>query len=129
MLESIESDHVDIVHSALPPLALGHSAILEAEFDISEHCAPGKEIEMLKHHTSIESGPVCHFGPDEHLARGWLGETIDDPQERRLAATTVTDQTVKSVLLHGEGNVLERVKILLLGLKDLTNVPDFHIRH
>jgi len=129
MLESIESDHVDIVHSALPLLALGHSAVLEAEFDISEYCAPGKEIEMLKHHTSIKSGPVCHFVPDEHLARGGLGETIYDPQERRLAATTGTDQTGKFALLHSEGNVLEYVNIILPGPKDLTNVPDFHIMH
>ena len=60
--------HLDRVQRLGAAFIGGHSAYLEAEFDIVEYRQPGKERRFLEHHQTVARGAFDEFGVDEHLA-------------------------------------------------------------
>src|SRR5213078_1618514 len=81
---------------------------LDCQMHIPEAREPWQQRMILEYDTPIRTGSSdLAPGAQEH-ARGWLQQTGDEIQQRRLAAAGMTDQRDEFALLHRQVDVAQR---------------------
>jgi hypothetical protein len=65
----------------------------EAECYVFDRRSPGKQIEALKHHGAAMTRSLAFGTVDQNRSRIWIDQSVDDAQERRLAATAGPDNS------------------------------------
>src|ERR1041384_5117146 len=69
-LEAVEADELEVLARDRLALLARDALDLEAEFDVGEHRAPGKEAELLENHAAVAPRRVNGFALGEDLAAG-----------------------------------------------------------
>ena len=112
LLEAAQSDRGNERARALVARGLGHAAHLQAEGDIVDDAAPGKQVEVLPHHHRVgaERMPdiVALRVLDPDRAAGRAFEPGDDLDQRALAAPARPEQAGDAPRAEAMGEVIER---------------------
>src|SRR5262249_32292272 len=91
MLEAAESDQVNQPIGTRAGLRLSRALDLQAEDDIVEHGSPWEKRILLEDEAAIRPRPSDWPPVDDDFAARWSCQTIDDAQQRRLAAAGGAD--------------------------------------
>ena len=81
--------------STLSALASPDAQHLQSELDIFQRRAPGKKLEPLKYHTPLAARANDGTPVYEHFAGVRLHQSVDDSQQRRLAAAARSQESDK----------------------------------
>src|SRR5215510_9367913 len=91
--ELLELDQAQLLERDALALGLAHALHLEAEGDVAERGAPGKELrEILEHDAAIGALATHRLTADPDLAAGRLEKSRDDVEQRSLAAARGANQ-------------------------------------
>jgi hypothetical protein len=86
MLEAGEADHLDETRRALLGLARADLEALQSIADIVEHRPPRQQRGILEHDRAVRPRLRHHPAVDQDAARARGDQTVDDREERGLAA-------------------------------------------
>ena len=89
-LETVQAQRMEPPRDTLAALGGRHAGDLEAEADVPLDIFPRIDPVVLEHHRDRGSGGAAGQ-PDAQATAGRLGESGDDPEQRRLAATRGPD--------------------------------------
>src|SRR5262249_16851467 len=107
--ELLELDEPQLCERDRLAFGLAHAFHLEAEGDVAEGRAPGKELrEILEHDAAVHAIAAHALSPDADFAARWDKEARDDVEQCRLAAARRPDQAEELGLLDVEAHAVDR---------------------
>ena len=133
VLKAAEADLGNIQERNLPPLLRRNALELQSEFNVAQDRPPRIEPEILEHDSAVRPGPADHVAVDQNTTLIRLDQSVDNPKQGGLAATTRTDHRNEVTLRHGKAHAVKSRNaddVVLHGLEEgLMNVFDRKLGH
>ncbi len=123
-LETVQADQIDGRQCALATYRGGHTLRFEADFDVFQHCQPGKQRKALEHHAHRHRTPL-RTTREIHLTLGGHHQPGDGAQQGRLTRTGPAQQTHYFVLVERQCHVIQHQALFAafaVHMSDLLNI-------
>ena len=128
--EFFELDQLELLLRDFLALGLAHALHLQAEGDVAQRGAPGKQLgEILEHHAAVLAVALHRLAADRDHAAGRLQEAGDDVEQRGFAAAGRPDDAEEFGLLDVEACALDAGDLAGRGVIDQRHVADFNMGH
>ena len=105
-------------------LCLCHAFHLQTKRDVLRDCQPGEQCVVLKHHRACPVRRSNGRAVQRNAAIAGRFEPCHDVEQRGLAATRMTEQTAKLMIVHDKIHVAQRNYIVLTLLQSRESFMD-----